>query len=219
MSDKPDLPPTANRADHVADGRLRAPSTPRNVEPITSLLVSRLAPEGRLLEIASGTGEHVVAFASKLPGWRFQPTDIDPDRIASIQAWIKHSGATNVAAPGKLDSTKPGWGQTIEPVDAIFVSNLFHLISEAKARTALNEATQALKLGGKLIIYGPFMRDGELTSEGDQAFHKSLNAHDPEIGYKDDFDMIEWMQEAGLEPEEVIEMPSNNLSFICRRVI
>lgn len=219
MTRKLDLPNTANQADPAGDGRLFAPSAARNTGPISDLLASRLGPQGRLLEIASGTGEHITSYATRLPGWRLQPSDIDPDRIASIAAWIAHSGETNVAQPGELDAAQPGWGVTIEPVDAVFISNLFHLIPEAATRTILTEATQALKPGGKLIVYGPFMRAGELTSEGDAAFHASLSGHDPDIGYKDDFDMIDWMQSAGLEPLEVVEMPSNNLAFLCQRVM
>ena len=213
---KPDLPNTANTADKGDDGRLFAPSSPRNKGPILDLLKARLDDRGRFLEIASGTGENVVHYAEHMSGWRFQPTDIDPERIASISAWIAHSGVDNVAEPAELDAANPGWGATVE-VDAIHIGNLFHLISEAKARQILNECAMALTPGGKLIIYGPFMRAGELTSEGDQRFHDSLSSHDPDIGYKDDFDMLDWFGEAGLTPDEVIEMPANNLSLIAVR--
>jgi len=213
---KPNLPKTASLAEKGADGRLHTPHSPRIKGPIFDLLKARLGDRGRFLEIASGSGENIVHYAQHMPEWRFQPTDIDPERIASISAWIGHSGVDNVAEPVELDAAKPGWGATVE-VDAIHIGNLLHLISEAKVRQILNECGKALAPGGKLVIYGPFMRAGELTSEGDQRFHESLSAHDPDIGYKDDFDMLDWFGEAGLTPDEVIEMPANNLSLIAVR--
>ena len=213
---KPDLPETANRADKGDDGRLFAPHSPRIKGPILDLLQARLGKSGRFLEIASGTGENTVHYAAGLPDWRFQPTDVDPERIASIGAWIAHSGADNIAAPVELNAADPGWGITVE-VDVIHIGNLFHLISQAQTKAILNECAQALAPAGQLIIYGPFMRAGALTSEGDARFHQNLTAHNPEIGYKDDFDMLEWITQAGLEPAEVIEMPANNLCLIARR--
>lgn len=211
---KPDLPNTANTADQGDDGRLFAPSSPRTKGPILDVFKARLGTSGRFLEIASGTGENLVHYAEHMPDWRFQPSDVDPERLASISAWITHSGVTNVAAPTDLDAAKSGWGASVE-VDVIHVGNLFHLISEAQVKTILSESAQALDIGGSLIIYGPFMRAGELTSEGDERFHQSLTAHNPDIGYKDDFDMMVWLSEAGLEPREVIEMPANNLCLIA----
>jgi len=211
-------PETANNAELGEDGRQFAPSTPRNKDPILDLLRSRLGNSGRFLEIASGTGEHIVHFAAHMPKWRFQPTDLDVDRLPSIQAWIDHTGVTNVAAPVALDAAQTGWGKTVE-VDAISMCNLFHLISEADAKCILAECAHALAIGGRLIIYGPFMRDGELTSEGDQRFHASITNHNPLLGYKDDFDVLDWIETVGLTPQEVVEMPANNLSFIAVREI
>ncbi|MDG1739203.1 MAG: DUF938 domain-containing protein [Paracoccaceae bacterium] len=210
------VPETASNAMTGSDGRQFAPSTPRNKEPILTLLKSRLGDHGRYLEIASGTGEHIVHFAQAFPDWRFQPTEMDPERIASIQAWILHSGLTNIAPPATLNAAQSGWGKTVE-VDAINMCNLFHLISENDMRVILNECAHALAPNGKLIIYGPFMRAGELTSEGDEAFHASIISHNPKLGYKDDFDMLEWIETSGLIPDEVIEMPANNLALIATK--
>lgn len=213
---KPDLPSTANTADEGDDGRLFAPSSPRIKGPISELLTARLGDSGRFLEIASGTGENIVHYAEKMPAWRFQPTDIDPERIASISAWIAQSGVSNVAEPVSLNAANEGWGKTVE-VDVVHIGNLFHLISETETRAILKECADALAPRGKLIIYGPFMRAGELTSDGDIAFHNSLRGHNPDIGYKDDFDMLDWITQTGLEPDEVVEMPANNLCLIAQR--
>lgn len=211
---KPTYPETANNAVTSDDGRQFAPSTPRNKDPILSLLTGRLGLSGRYLEIASGTGEHVVHFAKNMPDWRFQPTELDPERIGSIRGWISHTDVSNVAEPAKLDASLSGWGETVE-VDAIGICNLFHLISETHAKAIINECAKALAPAGKLIIYGPFMRAGDLTSDGDERFHQSLIGHNPDLGYKDDFDMLDWIETAGLIPEEVVEMPANNLVLIA----
>ncbi len=211
-------PETATNVSIGEDGRQFAPSTPRNKDPILDLLRAKLGDSGRFLEIASGTGEHVVHFAANLPNWRFQPTDLDPDRLSSISAWIEHSGVSNVAVPVTLDAAELGWGHTVE-VDAISICNLFHLISKAHAKAILKECFDALAIGGKLVIYGPFMRDGELTSDGDACFHESIVDHNPYLGYKDDFDMLDWIEAVGLTPQDIVEMPANNLSFIAVREI
>jgi hypothetical protein len=96
----------------------------------------------------------------------------------------------------------------------IVLVNLLHLISEAEARIVINEVAKALAPSGVFLLYGPFMRGGELTSEGDERFHENLVNTDAEIGYKDDFDVIEWAQTAGLNAAQILEMPANNLSLV-----
>ena len=68
-----------------------------------------------------------------------------------------------------------------------------------------------------MFIYGPFMRGGELTSAGDQEFDQRIRAETPEAGYKDDFDMIDWIQEEWLEMRLVAEMPANNLMLVAAK--
>lgn len=210
------LPDTASVAIPGPDGRLFAPSAQRNVDAIGDLLATHLPPHARMLEIAAGTGEHAVAFATRFPTNPWFPTDIDDARLASIAAHRDHTPAPNLAPPSKLDATSPGWGSTLQ-TDAILVVNLLHLISQSEAMTLLQNAAQALAPGGLLFLYGPFLRDGETTSEGDASFHASLTAQDPEIGYKDDWDVIDWIHTNWLTLVQVVEMPANNLAFIARK--
>lgn len=210
------VPGTASVA-AAQDGKLFAPSAERNIDPLCDLLAD-IAPEtGSALEIASGTGQHVVAYARRLPGLIWQPTEVDAARRASIDAYVAEAGLDNLRPAAELDATAPGWAATVGPVDFIILSNLLHLITEEDARTLIREAARALAPAGRIAIYGPFMRAGELTSEGDQRFHASLTGHDPLIGYKDDFDTIDWLQEAGLDLAEVIEMPANNLALVAQK--
>lgn len=204
-------------ADPLTDGRLSAPSAQRNLPYMLSLLEEFAPRQGSALELASGTGEQIVAFAGAFPDVHWQPTDTDPTRLHSIAAWIAHSGAPNVAPPHTLDATHPGWGQGTHPRQLLILSNLLHLISDDEAKTLIHEGAKALASGGRFILYGPFMRAGELTSEGDIEFHAALQAHDPQIGYKDDFDTLDWCIAAGMDPLAAIEMPANNLALIVQK--
>ncbi|MBE1297423.1 MAG: DUF938 domain-containing protein [Rhodobacteraceae bacterium] len=199
------------------DGKLFAPSAARNLEPLCDLLEEIAPKSGQALEIASGTGQHVVAYAARLPSLIWQPSEVDATRRASIDIHAAEADLDNIRPAQEPDATAPGWAQSVEPVDFIVLSNLLHLITENDAKTLIREAARALKPSGKLCIYGPFMRAEELTSEGDRAFHASLIAHDPDIGYKDDFDTIDWIQNSGLDMADVIEMPANNLALVGQK--
>lgn len=196
-------------------GKLYAPSAERNLAVLCDLLQQIAPKQGKsALELASGTGQHVVGYAACLPGLFWQPTETDPARLRSIDAHVAESNLTNIHPAKPLDATAAGWGDATEAQDLIVLSNLLHLISTPEAQCLLREAAKALSLTGRLVIYGPFSRGGALTSPGDESFHASLIAHDPEIGYKDDFDVLDWGETAGLRPVEIIEMPANNLALV-----
>lgn len=211
------MPVTANVAEQIEDGRLIAPSAAKNITPISRVLREFAPREGRALEIASGTGQHCVTFAKVCPNLTWVPTDVDAERLKSIAIYVSEAQLENLTLPVKLDATTEGWSQTTGKLNLIVVVNLLHLISTAETQTLLKEAAQALALNGVFLLYGPFMRGGELTSQGDLRFHESLMHSDPNIGYKDDFDVIEWASNAGLNTAEVLEMPANNLCLIFKR--
>lgn len=211
------LPDSASTATAGEDGRLYAPSSDRNAGPILALLKHHGPAEGRALELAAGTGQHAAHFAAALPGLHWQPTDIDPARRQSIDAWAETVKAPNLQKAIELDATAPGWGAQHAGQDLVLLVNLLHLVSTPEAQTLIAEAAQALAPGGRLILYGPFLRDGAATSDGDASFHAALTAQDPEIGYKDDFDVIDWLHDAWLELVDVVEMPANNLALIAKR--
>lgn len=211
-------PPANTSIAHSGDGvRLIAPAASRNTGPLCDLLESVAPPRGAALELASGTGQHVAAFAARLPGLHWQPTEIDAARRASIDAHAGDTGLANIAPAINLNATRPGWGAPRHGQALIMLCNLLHLISDAATQVLVAEASDALAINGRLVIYGPFRRAGELTSPGDIAFHASLTAQDPRIGYKDDFEIMDLMQAAGLEMVEVVEMPANNLALVAEK--
>ncbi|MEP4036340.1 DUF938 domain-containing protein [Pseudophaeobacter sp.] len=199
-------------------GKLFAPSAARNLDVLCDLLEQVAPATGRAaLELASGTGQHVIGYAARLPQYSWQPSEADPSRLQSIDAYVGEAKLDNVRPAKPLDATAAGWGAKHTPQDLIVLSNLLHLISTSEAQCLIREAAAALAPAGRLVIYGPFMRGGELTSPGDERFHASLQAHDPETGYKDDFDVLDWAEAAWLTPVEVIEMPANNLALVLAK--
>ena len=217
MSFRKNIPPNASVAMQSNDGRLSAPAAEKNAGPITEL-VKEFAPEkGKALEIASGTGQHIVKLAVVKPHLDWQPSEIDQIRIASIEAWCKKDNVTNVRPPIILDATEIGWSSKFNCQKFILLVNLFHLISEDEAKILISEMSLALSPGGRSIIYGPFKRSGKLTSAGDQTFHQNLIEADPEIGYKNDVWMTDRLKKSKLKLLKVAPMPANNLAFISEK--
>ncbi len=214
MAQRTRLPKNVSVAHDLEGGRLNAPAAERNAGAITKLICQYAAATGTALEIASGTGQHVVAFASALPGLTWQPTEIDAGRRHSINAWANEAKLPNLSPALALDATTPGWGRQHRGHDVIVLINLTHLISAPETRAIMGEVAQALTPGGRFFLYGPFLRGGVATSQGDKTFDASLRAKDPEIGYKDTGDIRDWLQMAGLEVIRMEEMPANNLMFI-----
>lgn len=196
------------------DARLSAPATRRNLDPIRTILRHHAPRTGRALELAAGTGEHALALAHEFPGLAWQPTDVDADRLASIAAWASQFGPDNLRPPLPLDATAPGWSARHGPVEMILLVNLLHLVSAPAAATALTEIVRALAPGGTAFVYGPFLRDGRTTSDGDARFDARLRADDPATGYKD----LAWVG-ARLHPLaiRIAPMPANNLMLIARK--
>lgn len=199
----------------LPDGRRVAPSAERNLAPILAVLSRHAPATGRALELASGTGQQIAAFAAAHPGLHWQPSDVNPDNLASIRAWRDFAGLDNIAAPVLLDAGVRGWAEG-RAATLVLTVNLLHLIPQDAARIVISESAAALTPGGVLMVYGPFLRGGQATSEGDAAFDASLRAQDPRIGYKDAAHVTGWMEAAGLSVR-VEEMPANNLMIIASK--
>lgn len=195
--------------------RREAPAAARNRDPILEVLRQHLPQKGLVLEFASGTGEHVVHFASALPALSFQPSDPNANARASIDDWAKTLGLANVAPALPLDASAAAW--PVAGVTAILCINMIHISPWAATEGLLAGAGRALPPGGVLFLYGPYRRAGHPTAPGNETFDRDLRARDPAWGLRALEDVAALAARHGLGPPEVIEMPANNLSVVFRR--
>ncbi|MEY4550305.1 MAG: hypothetical protein RL685_6500 [Pseudomonadota bacterium] len=193
------------------------PAPERNKGPILEVLARVLPARGRVLEIASGSGQHAVHFAQHLPGLRFLPSDLDPSNLTSIRAWVSEAALPNLEEPRQLDVCALDYG--VGEVDAIFNANLIHISPWACAEGLLAGAARHLLPAGVLLLYGPFHVGGRATSEGNAAFDADLRQRDPHWGVRDLEAVTELGQTAGLLLEERVAMPANNQLLVFRKPV
>jgi len=187
----------------------------RNKRPILEVLQRVLPGEGRVLEIGSGSGQHAAFFSTELPSVEWQPSDIDPDNLASIRAWREEAARSNFLEPIRLDVLEDDWG--IEAADAAFSANLIHIAPWECTAALFAGARRHLKPDGLLIIYGPFRIGGSHTADSNAEFDNDLKKRDPRWGVRDLEAVIDVAE--GFELEERVEMPANNQTLVFRRVI
>ena len=195
-----------------------APAARRNLEPILAVLRGVLPPAGTVLEIASGTGQHIVAFARTYPMLRWLPSDPDPRSRASIAAWIEATGVAGVDPPRDVDVTAADWPTVLGgPLDAILCINLLHISPWSACEGLIEGAARLLEPGAPLYLYGAFKREGRHTAPSNAEFDRSLRFRNPAWGVRD-LEVVAACAEAnGLSLDKVVEMPANNLSVVLRQ--
>lgn len=196
----------------TVDARLHSAAAERNRVPLLAELQRLLPESGLALEIASGSGQHAAHFAAALPGWRWQPTEADARLAASIAAWCAE--LANVATPLPLDVLAPAWAGAPERVDAIFCANLLHISPWATTLALMQGAARHLAAGGRLLLYGPFIEDDVATAPGNRAFDADLRAREAAWGLRRLSDVLQQGAGAGLQLQERIAMPANNLLLV-----
>ena len=201
------------------NGRLYSPSAERNCSSIVKLISKNIPNNGQALEIASGTGQHIIQLGSELRDIIWQPSDVNKDRIKSINSWLSKDINQNIKPPCQLDATKEGWSLRHPNQNFILIINLLHLISLKETKILLNEAFKALAPEGFLMIYGPFMRNGKLTSQGDIDFDKNIRENNINLGYKNDISLLKLFLKIGFLIFKTEEMPANNLAFIVKKSV
>jgi hypothetical protein len=202
-----DLPPNGARA---------SPSTARNRDPILEILRPRLPATGLVLEVAAGAGEHAVHNAAALPHLRWLPTDPDPQALISIAAWRAHAALPNLSPPLRLDAADPdAW--PVERADAVVNINMIHISPWAATQGLMTGAGRVLPSGGALFLYGPYLETGVETAPSNLAFDASLRSRDPAWGIRRLEDVTALASEHGLELNERIAMPANNLMLVFRK--
>ncbi|MEJ8845958.1 DUF938 domain-containing protein [Variovorax rhizosphaerae] len=194
--------------------RLSSPAAERNAQPILDVLRRLLPAEARVLEIASGTGQHAAFFAAAMPGWQWQPSDGDAQSLDSIDAW--RAGAANVEPPVLLDVMAGDW-PVRGPFDAVFCANMLHISPWATCAALMRGAAQVLKTGGLLVTYGPYLQDGVETAPGNVAFDSSLRARNPAWGIRRIEDVALEARAVGFQLLQTTPMPANNLTLAFGR--
>ena len=204
---EPSFPPY-NVADLRGGEKRVAPAAARNVEPIGDVLAQWLPARGTVLEVASGTGEHALAFARRFPGLDWQPSDPDPDALVSIAAWGRAAPA-NWRAPLLLNAAAPDW--PMAAADAVLNINMVHISPWAAALGLLGGAARILRPGTPLILYGPWIEPGARTAPSNLAFDESLRGRNSEWGLRRTDLFAAEAETRGLVFDHRIAMPSNNL--------
>jgi len=197
--------------------RRSAPAALRNVEPIGDVLERWLPEKGLVLEVASGTGEHALAFANRFPSLDWQPSDPDPLALSSIAAW-RADGPANLLAPIELDAAERAW--PIERADAVLNINMVHISPWKAALGLLDGANRLLGPEGRLILYGPWLEEGIEPAPSNIAFDGSLKARNPRWGLRLVETFADEARTRGFELKDRQPMPANNLMLLfetCRR--
>lgn len=191
-----------------------AESCEQNRDPILAVLRKVFADRKRVLEIASGTGQHAVYFGHALPHLTWQTSEL-PENHGGIQAWLDEARLPNVLPPLILDINAPEW--TLDPVDAVFNANTVHIVSWPAVERLFAHVGRALESGGLLCLYGPFNYHGRFTSEGNARFDAWLKARDPLSGVRD-FEALNQLAEAqGMDLLHDFPMPTNNRTLVWQR--
>jgi hypothetical protein len=212
---EPSFPPY-NVGDLGKGEKRQAPAAARNVLPIGDVLADWLPASGLVLEVASGTGEHALAFARRFPDLDWQPSDPDPEALASIAAWGQE-GPSNLRPPVHLDVRRTEW--PVECADALLCVNMVHISPWESSLGLLDGAERLLEQGAPLILYGPWLEAGVEAAPSNLAFNQSLKSRDPRWGLRLVEDFAAEARSRGFVLSDRRSMPANNLMlrFEARR--
>jgi hypothetical protein len=196
--------------------RRSAPAVQRNREPILAVLRDYFPASGTVLELASGTGEHGYFFCTHFPGLSWQPSDVDPVNLASIDAWRESSAVPNLRSALSIDLKQL---QTLPTTiyDAAFCANLVHIAPWEVCKNLMRVVGSALKAGAPFVMYGPYKVNGQHTAESNVAFEQWLWNQDPEFGVRDMADVIEQASAQALAFVACIPMPANNFCLVFKK--
>lgn len=197
------------------DARRYAPATARNRDAILAELRTRLPVRGVVLEIASGSGEHAIHFATAFPALVFQPSDPDADARASIDAWRAEAGLANLRPALALDAVAEEW--PLAAADAVLCINMIHIAPWAAALGLMRGAARILPSGAPLILYGPYMMGGQHTAPSNAEFDASLRSRNPAWGVRALEDVAALAATHGFLAPDVVAMPANNFTVVFRR--
>jgi hypothetical protein len=208
----------------LPDGRLDTPAFHRNHRAIWAVMQPFLAGKsGDVIEVGSGTGQHVVDFAGRSPKITWWPSDLNEQHLKSISAWRAHAGLPNIRPPLRIDLSDSAWcpkmhdGSGPGELLAVFCANVIHIAPWRVAEGLFAGAGRYLRVDGRLFLYGPFKRDGKHTAVSNAVFDSSLRDRNPEWGVRDIANLEKLAANAGLALIDIAEMPANNLTLVFER--
>jgi SAM-dependent methyltransferase len=203
----------------MRDPRRHSPAALRNAEPIAAVLADLLPKRGAVLEVASGSGEHAVHFARRFPFLRWQPTDADPEALASIEAHRGDAGLDNLQPVASLDVLNPKDWDALRDTAwcALLAVNLLHIAPWSVAERLVEQAASLLDPGGLFVLYGPFVEDDVVTAPSNEEFDRALRARDARWGLRRLADVRELARRRGFAEGGRVAMPANNLTVWFRR--
>lgn len=204
------------------DRRLFAPATERNRDAIYQVLKNILPTDARVLEVASGTGEHAAYLSQALQVSGWWPTDVTPDALGSIRAWRQHTDSKKIHDPWILDVSDHNTALNrareagVEPgaLDAVICINMIHIAPWSACEGLMRCTPELLGTGGILYLYGPFKRNGVHTAPSNHSFDLSLQQRNEQWGVRNLETVCDLASTHGLDLLQVTEMPANNLSVI-----
>ena len=192
-----------------------APATARNSEPLAEVLAEELPDRGLVLEVASGSGEHAVFLARQFPALDWQPSDVDLEALASVDAWAAEAAVANLRPAIALDAAQANW--PIAAADAVLCVNMVHISLWSAAVGLFTGAGRILTSGAPLVLYGPFIEPGRETAPSNLAFDQSLKQRNSEWGLRNTADLDALAADHGLRRTARHAMPANNLVLVYRR--
>lgn len=193
-----------------------APAAERNRQPILDVLRRVLPSEGLVLEIASGTGQHVDFFSEHLPGLSWQPSDASAQALESIAVRVDEAARENLLPPIALDVRSARW--PISAADALLCVNMIHISPWEASEALFRGANSVLNDGAPLITYGPYRLHGTHSATSNVAFDESLRSRNPSWGVRDIDELAELADRTGFVLSERVPMPANNLTLIWTRL-
>jgi Protein of unknown function (DUF938) len=223
-----------------ADARQYAPAAQRNQEPILAVLQRVLPPQGLVLEIASGTGEHAIFLAPQLFPRYWLPSDAVPEALDSIQAWQDHQPAIRLLPPIVLEVSQKDWPSKVRAaiashqesaihqesalnppedisISAIVNINMIHISPWSATQGLIAGAETLLPVGGVLYLYGPYRQKNVPTALSNEAFDATLRSRNPQWGLRNLEDVVDLAAQHSLHLREIVAMPANNLSVVFER--
>ncbi|CAN5313680.1 DUF938 domain-containing protein [soil metagenome] len=198
-------------------GGLNSPAAERNSQAILRVLRAHLPARGRVLEIASGSGQHAAAFSGALPAIDWTPSDPSSEARNSILAWSDAANLPNLAAPVALDAADPTtWPDAT--FDAVVCINMIHISPWAATEGLMTGSASVLAdPGGLLVLYGPCREADVPLAPSNAAFDDSLKSRDPAWGLRDRDAVVALAKAHGLHLTLRVEMPANNIMLLFRR--